>query len=614
MMKAGQTVYSRFRGVDYTTDPAMIDPGRSPYARNLVADAGGYPEKRPGYAVVDRGDELVYGLYELTNEQGTVFLMHRGNALYRWYPFGENGDNSPGLELLPEKTLIATGLARQISMAFAHGGKLYILDGETYWQFDGERLRPVTEVATRPTVSVSRTPAGTGTPFQSVNLLSSYRTDSFTSDGTSTQYVLSDHDLDVEEVTVTVFGEPLQEGFSVNYTDGVVTFSTPPENSFGLDSVRITYQKTEAGAVDRINGCRFAAFYGLGNDTRVFISGNKNFKNIDWHSALDDPCYFPDDGFTRVGADASAIMGYLPHHDALLVLKENNDQDSTLFVRTAALDDKGQAYFPLWQGGAGVGAISRLGFTVLRDDPLFLAESGVYAPTLSTITGQRRMANRSHFIDARLRDCVLDNCCAVSWGDLALFCVPEHCFVADARQKTVVDGRTVYEWNDWTGIEAHLFFPYGDELFFAQGKNVCRFRSARRDSQRYYDDQEPICAFWSTKFDDDGDFMALKSLDRRGCGVMLKPYAHSSCAVSVRTEAEGILDLVENRDLTSFDFGDVDFSQFTFATDDSPRVVPFNTPVRRYRACRIIVKNDRPGEGFGVYGVIKRYRVVRTLR
>ena len=47
--KMYQTRYARFRGVDFSTDPALVDPSRSPFAPNLVSDAGGMPEKRPGW-------------------------------------------------------------------------------------------------------------------------------------------------------------------------------------------------------------------------------------------------------------------------------------------------------------------------------------------------------------------------------------------------------------------------------------------------------------------------------------------------------------------------------------------------------------------------------------
>ena len=43
------TIYNRFRGVDFSTDPSLVDASRSPLCTNIVADSGGMPEKRCGW-------------------------------------------------------------------------------------------------------------------------------------------------------------------------------------------------------------------------------------------------------------------------------------------------------------------------------------------------------------------------------------------------------------------------------------------------------------------------------------------------------------------------------------------------------------------------------------
>ena len=48
--KAAQHVssYCSFVGVDFSTDPMLVDKNHSPFALNLIADDGGMPEKRLG--------------------------------------------------------------------------------------------------------------------------------------------------------------------------------------------------------------------------------------------------------------------------------------------------------------------------------------------------------------------------------------------------------------------------------------------------------------------------------------------------------------------------------------------------------------------------------------
>ena len=76
----------------------------------------------------------------------------------------------------------------------------------------------------------------------------------------------------------------------------------------------------------------------------------------------------------------------------------------------------------------------------------------------------------------------------------------------------------------------------------------------------------------------------------------------------IRTEADFGKEIrYSNMDI--FDFNDIDFERFSFNTNDSPQVLPFDTRVKKYITAQIIIKNDALGEGFGIYGIIKRFTV-----
>jgi hypothetical protein len=46
-----------------------------------------------------------------------------------------------------------------------------------------------------------------------------------------------------------------------------------------------------------------------------------------------------------------------------------------------------------------------------------------------------------------------------------------------------------------------------------------------------------------------------------------------------------------------------------FSTRDTARILPFNTKVKKYAALQFKVVNDSFNQGFGVYGIEKRYTV-----
>ena len=84
------TVYKTFRGVDMSTDPALVDSRRSPSAENLISDSGGYPEKRLGWkTLVRQGDgKCVNGLHRFVSKSGEARVAHIGTVLYRWSDAG----------------------------------------------------------------------------------------------------------------------------------------------------------------------------------------------------------------------------------------------------------------------------------------------------------------------------------------------------------------------------------------------------------------------------------------------------------------------------------------------------------------------------------------------
>ena len=87
---------------------------------------------------------------------------------------------------------------------------------------------------------------------------------------------------------------------------------------------------------------------------------------------------------------------------------------------------------------------------------------------------------------------------------------------------------------------------------------------------------------------------------------MIKPYTRSSAKVTIRTEKDFGSE-IKSETMDIFDWEDIDFSRFTFHSNDAPQVVPFNTKIKKYITMQIFIKNEALNEGFGVFGIIKRY-------
>lgn len=600
--------YAAFRGADFSTDPSLVESCRSPLCTNIVADGGGMPQKRLGYRTVQNLGDTVYGLFGAEFGGEAKRLAHAGTKLYLW------ADDGTPTELL-------SGLPRHKSRAVFLAGKLWIVTGGGFYSYDGTEAKRVSaEGAYIPTTTITRAPTGGGVSYEAVNLLTPYRKNAFQTDGKSVTFTL---DGDIDEtgtVRAWVWGEEVT-GFTVDRAAGTITFPSVPAapDAGASDGLVVEFPHTVEGYTDRIDKCTVITTYGVGSNDRVVLSGNPDFPNYDWTSGLDDPTYMPDLGYAAVGGEATPICGYCRIGSSLGIVKADDGSDSTVFLRSAALSEDGEAMFTLQQTIAGVGALSPGSFASLLDDPLFLSRSGVAAITSSSLTGEKIIQNRSLYLNAQLtNEPSLPEAEAAVWQGMYLLALPEgHVYLLNGRQTKTFRSASladfVYEGFYWESVPARCWYAQRsgteEELYFgtADGR-ICKFNTDVEDMSRYSDDGEAIAAVWATKYDDDGTPAILKTLLKRGCCVTIKPYVRSSAEVYIRADRTGGHEKkVAGKPMDILDFTDIDFERITFNTDESPQEIFLNRKVKNYKRLQIIVRNQEPNEGFGIFQITKHF-------
>lgn len=600
--------YDRFRGVDFSTDPALVDDARSPWAPNMIADKGGMPEKRPGWRTIKRLTGRINGMFNAEFEGTKHLLVHAGTTLLRWYE-----DETESKEL-------ASGLPDERSMAVYMGGFLWIFTGEKLLRYDGTAAVDIASIAYVPLTVIGRSPAGGGTTYEAVNLAIGKQKVGFLADGSSTVYKLPYTDIDsVDEVEVD--GVVQADGFVVDAAAGEVRFAAAPAKpaAGAEDSVFITFTKTIDGYSDRIGKCRTAVVWGVGGASdRIIASGNPDFPNQDFTSGFLDGTYWPDTGYAIVGTNETAIVGYRRLGEYLAVIKEDNGQDSTVFLRSGGFNDDGEAVFSVKPCLAGAGAVSRFGFGNIGDEQLILTGTGVYALTTNSLTAERIAQNRSYRVDPKLTTEDLTEAISCNFDGSYLVFVNGCVYGLDGRQQKSYPSRNdtafLYECFYWENVPARSvmrLLENGREylLFGASDGRLCKFNTDIEGMHRYSDDGEAITAMWATRSDDDGDPMVLKTLLKKGNAVTIKPYNRSSAQILFRTDKDAVAWKAAEGTMDIFDWADIDFSRFTFNANDGPAEIPFNRKVKNYKRLQIIIKNDAANEGFGVYGVVKHYVV-----
>lgn len=603
-------VYNKLRGVDFSQDALLCDRSHAAYALNLIADKGGLPEKRPGWRILHRMRSPIFELYygEVGGER--CILAHGGDCLYKV-------DEEDITEL-------CTGLPlRRCAGFFAnHLGvtKFYLLAENNYFCYDGKMVSDGIKQATVPVVAIGKPPSGGGVAFQPLNLLTPRRTEKFMSDGSSLVYQLSSNRIDTAKVEIirVAGGSSIicNEGtdFTVNRLTGQIVFTVVQPAPFvaGEDNIFITYSKTVEGYASRILSCRVFAFYGLGGSNRVFVTGNPKYPAWDWWSELSDPTYFPDLNYSILGSDNTRIMGYSKIGEYQIIIKEDNNQDSTIFIRSAELLE-GKASFPIVQGVTGIGAVAPYSFVSLIDEPLFLSRTGVYAVTSNTVTAERTLQNRSFYLNGRLcKEKDLEKAVAVEWNGYYLLCANGVAYLLDSRRREPsMDGGAgfIYEGYYWDNIPANCLLSVEGGLYFGttDGK-FCRFNTDIATTNRYNDDGKEITAVWETMADNDGMSTVYKTMLKKGSGLTIKPSVHTGADIYVSVDGEPF-ELFCSEMFSLFVWDDMDFLGFTFFTSETPKVVMINRKIKKYGSVQFRIVNDKLNQAFGIYELTRCFTV-----
>ncbi len=601
----------QFLGADFTNSPANMDIRRSPNIVNLVRDVPGKVRKSLGWYIEKTYEgEQINGCHFFNS--GEMYLIHAGNKLYL------------------DDEVLYSDMNNHRSRCWQFGDRLYIADGKTfleYWQTveDGvttHHVAPVSENAYVPTITISKDPDGGGTSYQDLNLLQSGFTEQFLGKADVTEYQLSFSGLDERALKIQILNEDGEwtdkeenTDFTVDRETGTITFTTAPGVSpvTGEDNIKVTAYRTVNGYADKINKCTVGILYGIkGGKDRLFLSGNPEYKNYDWHSESYDPTYFTDTSYARLGSDSSAIIGYSIVASKIAAHKDDIERDQNVVLRQGVLDEEKNEIFNVTNSLQGVGAIAPDSFAYLETEPLFLTSQGIFAITAQDVTGERYAQNRSYYLNGKLlEEPNLKTAYACIYNDNYLLCLNDVIYILDGLQPTVTDKSQPYSTRQYAGfyrtnVPANVMWVHNSELWFGdKNGNVCKFHTDKTLQTAYSDNGEPIECMWETPDIEGKLFYHNKTLRY----IALRAEAAVRTSVKITALERGFWETIKEDDTFAryFSFRQMNFSTMTFSCDKTQKICRSKARIKRVDKFRLRFINDKVDEPFSIYNIALEY-------
>lgn len=589
-----------FLGADFTNDPASVDIDKSPNLLNMIREVPGKVRKSMGYKTMASFSDAINGYHTMRGKAHG--LIHSGTKIY------EADFDNP--------TVLYSDAKDSRSRSWQFGDKVCILDGKALLIWDGSTVKTATSDATIPVTLIAGKPSGGGKSYYALNLLSPGFTEQFLGTVGTIEYHLSYRDLDATPVTAQVMKpdgtfQDMTEGngFSVNRTTGVVTFDSPPGESYvtGEDNVKITAYKTVSGYADRINKCNIGVLYGASGDlNRLFVTGNPDneYTNYQWYSAANDPTYFPDTNYQLIGTSKSRIVGYTVINSYLVVLKDKQEiEQNIVLVGSTTVND--ETKFNTQTTLHGAPCICTDSTAYLSGEPLFLTDLGVYAITSQDITGRELTNLRSFFLNGKLLDeSNLETAFAFVYKDFYVLSINGHLYILDGLQPIQTDKSAPYSTRQFVGyyrdnVDANVMWEEDGALWFgSKSGKVCKFYTNPKDIYSYNDDGVAIVARWETP-DFDGKLF-YKNKTFRYLAVRLQQALVTSIRLSVMKR--GLWTVLTSDSSTAYylSFKGVIFSKFSFSSDSTNRIVALKTRVKKVDKARYRFENIMLNEPFAL--------------
>lgn len=461
------------------------DLAYSPAMRNYKVTENRTLQKRFGQTTVYPAQSEITGIWSGYLGGKRYFLYTAGGMLY-----SIDQDNGMPVEIGE----IGTGR----NVMFEFNRRVYIKNETQYSCFDGEKVSPVTGYV--PLVAIGCSPAGAGTSYEDVNMLSRRRRVRFSGDGTTATYRLPEQGIE-KIVDVQENGSTYALNFTWK-TDGTVTFEEAPGE--GLNNVEITYE-VETDRSDVILRATGVMLFGGDTDGHVFLWGNPDYPAYRFHSELADgqPSaeYFPENNYTVIGD--SEITDIISQYDRQLIFTKDRAYYSYCELQTDTLGNV-YASFPVYNLNGEKGSLMKNAGCIMNNEPVTLCADGLNKWTSTAVENEKNAVCFSGAIGKTMKD-------LLAKGDFERFRLYNlratgELFFLTGSEAFIYNYR-IGAWYAYDNFEADFLAECDGTLYFSRGDRILFL-----DPTSTYDEEGSVHAYWETPYNPFGETGVQKKL------------------------------------------------------------------------------------------------------
>ena len=269
-------------------------------------------------------------------------------------------------------------------------------------------------------------------------------------------------------------------------------------------------------------------------DNRFFFAGNPNYPNAVFHCELNDPRYIRDTAYYECGIDEALVKAIIPGNGVLWVLKEINQNSSSVYYMRPTLDSTYDKIYPSQNGSISLGCVSTgINF---NDDIVFFSNRGLEGISSSSMYSEQLLQHRSSLVDGRmLAESDYKNVKIAEYNGFLMCLMGSHIYLADSRQKFQNSTNDIeYEWYYWEFHNNINFIKeYRGDLYLGNATGQLFVLEGTTDNGA------DIESYWTTYKDDFGYPSYTKTTNKRGNVVDLKVMNNDD--IKVDTIVDGVL-------------------------------------------------------------------------